>query len=152
MDRIAPQGAATSSLAPTNFEVREFTYEVPGTNTALDFIVFLDSPVEHQALGAAILSPIQWINKRIRDRGDGWLDHEDDPFESTVSGRCFIQIVSKKTNTGRSRMTYRTLLSVFEGMWNVLYASRQDLESCLRIRVAGLLAGFGTIRVEEPTG
>lgn len=99
-------------------------------------------------MGAALLSGMHWIRNRLLNKGDDWLDKEDDPFVSSVPGRCFIQIVTKKMDTGRSRMTYRTLLRVLEGMWAVLYAGGLDLESCLRIHVAGLLAGFGSVRVD----
>lgn len=104
-------------------------------------------------MGFAILSALRWIRVRLRDKGDDWLSHEDDPFISRVPGRCVIQIVPMKMATGRSRMTYRTLRNVFVGIWNALYTERLDMESCLRIHVAGLLAGFGTIRAEpEPRG
>ncbi|KAI4190615.1 MAG: hypothetical protein LQ348_003629 [Seirophora lacunosa] len=101
----------------------------------------MENPIDRRAMGAAILSALQWIRERLRDKGDDWLDHEDDPFLSTVVGRCYIQIVTTKTETGRSRMTYRTLLTVFEGIWNALYVERLTMEACSRIHVAGLLAG-----------
>ncbi|KAL8835313.1 MAG: hypothetical protein Q9170_003368 [Blastenia crenularia] len=140
--------AGTSALVPQNSHVREFPYDVPGTNTVLDFVVFLENPIERQALEVTILRAIQWILNRL-DKGDSWLDKKDDPFVSAVPGRCYIQIMSKKTSTGRSRMTYRTLLSVFKGLWHALYIPRLDFETCLRIQVAGLLAGFGFVRVED---
>ncbi|KAL8897440.1 MAG: hypothetical protein Q9207_007220 [Kuettlingeria erythrocarpa] len=142
-------GPHSAVISPTNlsFPVREINYEIPRTNIGLDLIVFLENPIERQAMGAALLSGMRWIRERLREKGEGWLDKEDDPFVSSVPGRCVIQISSKKMGTGRSRMTYTTLLRTFEGMWAVLYAGGLDNETCLRIHVAGLLAGFGGLRV-----
>lgn len=50
-------------------------------------------------------------------------------------------------------MTYRTLLNIFEGLWEALYEEAFEFETCFRVRVAGLLAGFGIVRVEDvPAG
>ncbi len=148
VDYIFPHFSAVTSPTNLTFPVREINYNVPQTNIGIDFIIFLENPIERQPMGAALLSGIRSIRDRLREKGDDWLAKEDDPFVSSVPGRCFIQIVTKKMSTGRSRMTYRTLLRVLEGMWAVLYAGGLDMESCLRIHVAGLLAGFGSVRVE----
>ncbi|KAI4180888.1 MAG: hypothetical protein L6R41_006964 [Letrouitia leprolyta] len=139
---------------PQNYNVREFTYEVPHTNTALDLIIFLDNPIEHTPFGVAVRSGIYRIKNRLNSpKGDSWLDNEDDPFISTIPHKCHIQIMSKKMESGRSRMTYRTLLNIFEGLWEALYEEAFEFETCFRVRVSGLLAGFGIVRVEDvPAG
>lgn len=46
-------------------------------------------------------------------------------------------------------MTYKTLNNIFEGLWEALYEEVHEYETCLRVRVAGLLAGFGIVRVKD---
>ncbi|KAL8953163.1 MAG: hypothetical protein Q9222_000984 [Ikaeria aurantiellina] len=132
--------------SPANPETRVFTYDVFETDVSIDFILFLRHPLERQALGAAIYSGRRWLYNRIDEEGDDWVQDEDDPFVSTVPGRCYIRVDSLKTNTVRRRLTYRTLLTVFDGLWQALYLGRQEQELSMRIKVAGLIAGHGAIR------
>lgn len=128
-----------------------FSYEIPGTDISIDVVLFIYHPIERAALGAAIFSGRRWLEGRLGEKGDDWLNDEDDPYLSAVPGRCYIRMDSKKTPSGRSSMTYRTLLSVFEGLWAVIYLERRDYELSLRIHVAGQLAGYGAIRIRDVT-
>jgi len=127
-----------------------FNYEVHGTNVAIDFILFLDKPIQHHPMGLAILKGKRWIEQRLIEKGDDWLAAKDEPFVSTVLHECWLRFDSKKAPDGRSRLTYKTLLSVFDGLWNVLYLLRNNSAGSMRIKVANLLAGFGAISVEPP--
>ncbi|KAI4173450.1 MAG: hypothetical protein LQ343_002983 [Gyalolechia ehrenbergii] len=137
-----------STLTPTNApEIRILHYNVPETNVDMDFILFLDQPIDDSAFGLAIRQGILRIRDRLVSQGDAWLTRDDDPYLSTVPGECTVRIDSLKTATGRSSMTYRTLLAAFVGLWNRLYVERQEWEVSLRIQVAGLMAGYGTVWV-----
>jgi len=127
-----------------------FSYEVLGTNVAIDFILFLDKPIEHHSLGVAILNGKRWIEQRLGEKGDDWLAPEDEPIVSTVLHECWLRIDSKKAPNGRSHLTYKTVLSVFNGFWNVLYSLRNNYAASMRIKVADILAGYGAISVEPP--
>lgn len=127
-----------------------FKYDVHGTNVAIDFILFLDKPIEHHPIGLAILQGKNFVEQRLSEKGDDWLAKEDEPIVSTVLHECWLRIDSKRTPDGRSRLTYKTLLAVFDGLWNVLYLLRNDSAGSMRIKVADLLAGYGAIAVEPP--
>lgn len=140
---------ATNLVSALRADAEVFSYEILGTDVSMDVVLFLHHPIERAALGAAIFSARRWLQNRLEEKGDDWLSDEDDPYVSTVPGKCYIRMDSKKTATGRSSMTYRTLLSVFEGLWGAIYLERQELELSLRVNVAGQLAGYGAIRVGD---
>lgn len=147
-DRV--RGNSTlSSIAPLNDHVRAFTYDVVGTNVAVDFIQNLDEPIERDVLGLVILNAKAWLRRRLKNEGDDWLPPENDPFASVVADLCHIRIDSVRSDTGRSRMTYTTLLSVMEALWNVMYLTRAESEAVIKIHVAGILAGHGAVTVKE---
>ena len=116
----------------------------------VDFILNLENPIDRQALGLAIYTGKQRIRDRLEEEGDDWLAGEDDPFISTTAGKCWIRVDSAKSPDGRSRMTYRTLLAVFEAFWNVLYLLRDEKEASMRIKVANIVSGFAAARVSGP--
>ena len=126
-----------------------FSYDVLGTDVSIDVVLFIHHPIERAALGAAIFTGRRWLESRLEEKGDDWLSDEDDPYLSAVLGRCYIRIDSKKNASGRANMTYRTLLSVFEGLWAAIYLERREQELSLRIQVAGQLAGYGAIRIRD---
>ncbi|KAL9594807.1 MAG: hypothetical protein Q9219_006821 [cf. Caloplaca sp. 3 TL-2023] len=143
---LSPSTNLTTNLtAPT--EVLELPYDIPHTDISLIILLFINEPVERQALGAAIYSGRRWIARQIKEQGGGWLDDSDNPYVSTVPERCFIRIDSKKTEAGRAKMTYWTLLKVLEAMWTVLYLERRERELSMRIDVAGIVAGYGRVSV-----
>ncbi|KAG6999210.1 hypothetical protein G7Y79_00036g071660 [Physcia stellaris] len=146
---LTTSGNATNLLSALRTDAEVFSYEILGTDVSMDVVLFIHHPVERAALGAAIFSGRRWLETRLQEKGDDWLSDEDDPYLSIVPERCYIRVDSKKTRSGRSSMTYRTLLSVFEGLWAVIYLGRRDYELSLRIHVAGQLAGYGAIRIRE---
>ena len=115
----------------------------------MDVVLFIHHPIERAALGAAIFSGRRWLEGRLDEKGDDWLSDQDDPYVSVVPGKCYIRLDSKKTASGRSSMTYRTLLSVFEGLWAAIYLEGREFELSMRIHVAGQLAGYGAIRIRD---
>lgn len=127
-----------------------FHYEVLGTNVVIDFILFLDKPMQHHPIGVALLNAKRWLEDRLKEKGDDWLAVEDEPFVTTVLHGCWLRIDSIRAPNGRSRMTYRTLQSVFDGLWNVLYLLRNNSAGSIRIKVANILAGHGAVSVEPP--
>ncbi|KAL9002127.1 MAG: hypothetical protein Q9188_004929 [Gyalolechia gomerana] len=148
-----PCNRTNSTLTPTNApEIRVLHYNVPESNVDMEFVLFLDHPMDDSAFGLALRQGIVRIRDRLVIQGDDWLTRDDDPFLSIVPGECSIWIDSLKTATGRSSMTYKTLLAAFVGLWNRLYVERQEWEVSFRIQVAGLTAGYGTVRVPQGPG
>ena len=117
---------------------------------AVEFILFLENPIDRHALGLAIYTGKKRLWDRLDEEGDDWLAGEDDPFISTTAEKCWIRVDSAKGPGGRSRMTYRTLLAVFEAFWNVLYLLRNEKEASMRIKVADIVAGYAGVRVSSP--
>ncbi|KAL9031288.1 MAG: hypothetical protein Q9196_000670 [Gyalolechia fulgens] len=130
-------------------DMRIIQYTVPETNIDIEFVLFLHDPIEGPAFELAIKQGVQRVRDRLVDQGDEWLPRNDDPYFSAVPGKCSIRVSSIKTEGGRSRMTYKTLLAAFLGMWNALYVQGEEWEVSFRIQVAGLTAGHGTVRVPE---
>ncbi|KAL9630300.1 MAG: hypothetical protein Q9204_004792 [Flavoplaca sp. TL-2023a] len=137
----------------TNEEVRLIHYSLPHTNIDLDILLFLEDPLSRPALGRTIHQAISRAQARLDILGDDWLSGSDDPFlvTNTVSGKCFLRIESRK-ESGRSRMTYKTLVGVFLGLWNVLYMEHEAWAVSLRVMVAGVVAGHGAIADHELLG
>ncbi|KAL8966571.1 MAG: hypothetical protein Q9197_005909 [Variospora fuerteventurae] len=133
-------------------DIRVLNYNVPDTNVDMEFILFLRDPIEASVLKQALGSGVFRVRDRLLTQGDDWLPRRDDPYFSIVPGKCIVRIESVKTASGRSSMTYKTLLAAFVGMWNLLHVEDQDWEASFRIQVAGLTAGHGTVRVPELPG
>ncbi|KAL8648964.1 MAG: hypothetical protein Q9210_004680 [Variospora velana] len=133
-------------------DIRILKYNVPETNVDMEFILFLRDPIEGSVLQAALSQGVIRVRDRLITEGDDWLLRRDDPYYSVVPGRCIVRIESSKTASGRSSMTYKTLLAAFVGMWNRLYVEGEEWEASFRIQVAGLIAGHGTVRVTELPG
>ncbi|KAL8936160.1 MAG: hypothetical protein Q9216_005079, partial [Gyalolechia sp. 2 TL-2023] len=109
--------------------IRILHYIVPETNVELEFILFLRDPIESDIFSLAIQQGIQEIRGHLIYEGDGWLKQEDDPFFSIVPGRCSVRVDSVKRASGRSNITYKTLLASFVGMWNRLYVEEEEWEN-----------------------
>lgn len=118
----------------------------------MEFILFLRDPIEDSVLKQALGLGVFRVRDRLLTQGDDWLPRRDDPYYSNVTGKCTVRVESVKTTSGRSSMTYKTLLAAFVGMWNLLYVEDQEWEASFRIQVAGLTAGHGTVRVPELPG
>lgn len=58
-----------------------------------------------------------------------------------------MRIGSEKTDSGRSKMTYKTLFAAFVGLWNRLYVEKEPWAVSFKIQVAGMVAGHGSIKV-----
>ena len=84
------------------------------------------------------------------NKGGGWLDPEDDPFITYMVGQCWIRMDSVKTASGRSRLTYKTMLAVYHAYWVVFITMNHAKEGAMRVKVAGILAGYGAMGVKVP--
>lgn len=148
-DTIRAFRVGNNSIIPsqryTGEDVRLEHYEVPHTNIDIDILLFLRDPMDREALGLTLRHGISWTQARIENQGDAWLAKDDDPFYSTAQGKCFIRIDAQKTASGRSMMTYKTLLAVFLGLWNALFLTREEWAVSFRFQVAGMTAGHGAI-------
>ncbi|KAL8702862.1 MAG: hypothetical protein Q9201_003975, partial [Fulgogasparrea decipioides] len=137
-------------LTSSRNDVRVFAYDVPGTNVALNFILFVDRPIDRLGLTIAIESGHRWLRRRLDEKGDDWLAPEDDPFISLSRGKCYLRIDSVKAPSGRSRLTYRTLLAVYEGYYEAFISHRNEIEGSIRIKVADIIAGHGAASIKLP--
>ncbi|KAI4194617.1 MAG: hypothetical protein LQ350_007672 [Teloschistes chrysophthalmus] len=95
-------------------EYDTFIYNIPYSNIDVDFIVWLKKPVDRQSLGLAILSGQRYLRNRIITGGERWIQAEDDPFVSIIPNHIWLRNDSTKTASGRTKMTYVTLLRVYE--------------------------------------
>lgn len=118
---------------------------------AIEFVLYLERPVERHALARALLNGKIKIQDHLNAYGDSWLEAEDDPYISASPEECYIRVEATVAPSGRTRMTYRTLLRIYDAYWTVLYLSRMENEGTMRITVADQVAGYGIIRVKDPT-
>ncbi|KAL9583693.1 MAG: hypothetical protein Q9212_002559 [Teloschistes hypoglaucus] len=128
-----------------------FLYRIPYSNIDISFIVWLKKPVDHQSLGLAILSGQRYIRNRIISQGERWLQAEDDPFVSIIPDQIWLRNDSAKTSSGRCKMTYVTLLRVYEAYMTVLYEGKRSLEASMQVRVANVVAGHAALSKELKT-
>ena len=122
---------------------------MPETNLDIDFILWVEKPINRDALARTLLIGKVRVLERLRDEGDDWLTAEDDPFEVSMPERCYLRIDSAKASDGRRLMTYQTLWNVFQGLWEVLFLGKEEKEGSLRIKVANIIAGHGAISAKE---
>ena len=120
------------------------------TNLAIDFALYDDHPLNLDALRLAISSGQRWLGDRLVLHGNDWLSPTDNPFTSSIHGRCFIRIDSLKAPGGRSRMTYRTVLDIYDAYEEVFIAQGNAAEGAVRMSVAGIIVGHGAVTVEDP--
>lgn len=127
-----------------------FVYRIPYSNIDVDFIIWLKKPVDRQSLGLAILSGQRYIRNHIISQGEGWIQAEDDPFVSIIPDHIWLRNDCAKTSSGRSKMTYVTLLRVYEAYMKVLYDGKMCLEASMQVRVANVVAGHAALSVRAP--
>ena len=136
--------------SPSALPPRTFTYEVPMTNIEIDFALYDDHPLDREALWLAINSGQQWLREYLAAHGDGWLSPTANPFTSSIHGQCFVRIDSLKAPNGRLRMTYKTVLAIYEAYAVVLFEQGNEAEGAMRMRVAGIVVGHGSVTVNNP--
>lgn len=129
---------------------RTFTYEVPMTNIAVDFALYDDHPLDRVALGLAIKTSQRWLRAHLAAHGDDWLSPTDNPFISFIIEKCFLRIDSLKAPNGRSRMTYRTVIAIYDAYTEVFLEQGNAVEGAMRMSVAGIIVGHGIITVNNP--
>lgn len=125
-------------------------YRVPYSNIDIDFILWIDKPVDRQSLELAILSGQRSIRNRIISQGEDWIQPEDDPFVSVIPDEIWLRNDSSKTYGGRRRMTYTTLLRVYEAYWRVLFYGKRNCEASMQIKVANVIAGHAALSTKAP--
>ncbi|KAL8659918.1 MAG: hypothetical protein Q9202_006899 [Teloschistes flavicans] len=125
-------------------------YRVPYSNIDIDFILWIDKPVDRQSLELAILSGQRFIRNRIISQGEDWIQPEDDPFVSVIPDEIWLRNDSSKTYGGRRRMTYTTLLRVYEAYWRVLFYGKRNCEASMQIKVANVIAGHAALSTKAP--
>lgn len=140
---LAHSNATALLLSSSNDDVSFYTYEVAGSDMEIDFIIWNDRRIEREALARGLLNGKLRVWQRLRDEGNDWLTANDDPFTVVIPEKCYIRIDSRKAPNGRRLMTYQTLLSVFDGLWDVLYIRKVEKEASIRFEVAGIVAGHG---------
>ncbi|KAL9589713.1 MAG: hypothetical protein Q9203_001484 [Teloschistes exilis] len=131
-EKLAASNITWPLQAHLDDEHDTFVYKIPYSNIDVDFIIWLEKPVDRQSLGLAILSGQRYIRNRIISQGEGWIQAEDDPFLSIIPDHIWLRNDSAKTSSGRSKMTYVTLLRVYEAYMKVLYEGKMCLEASMQ--------------------
>ncbi|KAL8795136.1 MAG: hypothetical protein Q9182_007565, partial [Xanthomendoza sp. 2 TL-2023] len=141
---------STTSLTPLNNPPHALTYEVPMTNIAVEFFLYDDRPLDRVGLRLAILKGQTWLRERLATKGDDWLSPTHNPFESFTQGHCFLRIDSLKAPNGRPRMTYKTVLAIYDAFSEVFVARRNEMEAAMRMKVADIVVGHGAATLNNP--
>ena len=136
--------------SPLPPHVRTLTYEVPMTNIAIDFALYDNHPLDRDALRLAIHSGQQWLRAHLAAHGDDWLAPTHNPFTSSIHGQCYIRVISLKAPNGRSLMTYKTVLAIYDAYAEVFVEQGNEVEGVMRMIVANIIVGHGLVTAENP--
>ncbi|KAL8820906.1 MAG: hypothetical protein Q9223_000956 [Gallowayella weberi] len=141
---------STPSLTSLSNPPHVLTYEVPMTNVAVEFFLYDDRPLNRVALRLAIKSGQRSLREHLAAKGDDWLSPTHNPFISFTQGQCFLRIDSLAAPNGRLRMTYKTLLAIYDAFLEVFVIQRNEIEAAMRMRVADITVGHGAATLNNP--
>lgn len=95
-------------------------YRIPGTQTTLHFTIY-DHPMPSQLIKRTIQQLTAEMRAHLNREGDGWLSHEDDPYERGLPGCVFWAKSNQDPAPGihprRQHLTYGILNAVAAGLW-----------------------------------
>ena len=120
------------------------------SNIAVEFRLYDDRAIDRVALGLAIKTSQRWLRAHLAAHGDDWLSPTDNPFISYIIDKCFLRMDSLKAPNGRLRMTYRTVLAIYEAYAEVFLEQGNAVESAMRMSVADIIVGHGVVAVTNP--
>ncbi|KAI4281398.1 MAG: hypothetical protein L6R38_003732 [Xanthoria sp. 2 TBL-2021] len=140
----------TSNPSLTLFQDPHYSYHVPNTPISLILIRVHQHPIERAALFRTIFNTQQALRRQLSIEGNRWLDVDDDPYQvdDKRSGKCMIGMKSVHPGgNDRERLTYKDVLDVMQGLWDVLYLGRNGYNTIYQINNGTVLVGHGKIIV-----
>ncbi|KAI4220162.1 MAG: hypothetical protein L6R36_007814 [Xanthoria steineri] len=139
--------ATPIDIPPVN---THYSYHVPNTPITLILVIVHRSPIERPALFRTIFTSQQTLRRQLSQESNRWLDADDDPYQvdDKRSGKCMIGMKSVHVggNDGE-RLTYRDVLDVMQGLWDVLYLGRNGYNTVYQIKNGSVVVGHGKIIV-----
>lgn len=147
---LAPYITNTTSLVDFLVRGPAYRYDVPHSNTWLNFRFHGARKIEHKALILSLISAIDEIHTDIKMFGAGTHVNENKgPFNQHSRGCMFT--ISSTTNPDKvRRMTYSMRMDTLVGLYNVLVKAKRDEAAEFLIYYEGLgLVGVGTIDEER---
>ncbi|KAL8794093.1 MAG: hypothetical protein Q9195_003278 [Heterodermia aff. obscurata] len=135
---------------PNPLPARTFAYDIPMTNIAIEFALFDDHPLNRMALQQTINSGQRWLRAYLEAHGDSWLASKDNPLVSLIPDQCFIRIDSLKAPNGRARMTYKTVLAVYDAFEEIFIEQGNEVEGAMRMSVTDIIVGHGIVTIKNP--
>ncbi|KAL8991678.1 MAG: hypothetical protein Q9169_007752, partial [Polycauliona sp. 2 TL-2023] len=129
-----------------------YRYHVPDTTITLVLVLFRRSPIERPALFRTIFKAQQDLRRQLAnpEEGDRWLDMDDDPYQvdDRRSGKCMIGMSSIHPGADDGlRLTYKGVLDVMQGLWDVMYLGRHEYNAIYEIKNRTVVVGHGKIIV-----
>ncbi|KAL8991089.1 MAG: hypothetical protein Q9169_007951, partial [Polycauliona sp. 2 TL-2023] len=136
-----PGNPSLSLLQDTHYR-----YHVPDTTITLVLVLFRRSPIERSALFRTIFKGQQDLRRQLADTKEGnrWLDIDDDPYQldDRRSGKCMIGMSSIHPGAHDGlRLTYKGVLDVMQGLWDVMYLGRHEYNAIYEIRNGSVVVG-----------
>ncbi|KAL8953849.1 MAG: hypothetical protein Q9222_000295 [Ikaeria aurantiellina] len=124
-----------------------YSYSVPGTTISMVIVLAMHTPIERAAMGRTIFRAQQELRRMLENEGNRWLDVADDPYQvdDRRTGKCMIGM--KSVHVGGEdgdRLTYRTVLDTFQGLWDVLYLGRNEYTGIYQIKNGSVEVGHAT--------
>ncbi|KAL8850403.1 MAG: hypothetical protein Q9221_004635 [Calogaya cf. arnoldii] len=127
-----------------------YSYHIPNTPISLVLIQQPHRPIERPALFRTIFNAQQALRRQLSKEGNRWLDIDDDPYQvdDKRTGKCMIGMMSVRrgSDTGE-RLTYRDVLDVMQGLWDVLYLGRNGYNTVFQVKNGTVVVGNGKIIV-----
>ncbi|KAI4107311.1 MAG: hypothetical protein LQ339_002709 [Xanthoria mediterranea] len=150
-----PPASVTDNLFSNNpslslVQDTHYSYHVPNTPISLVLVLVRQSPIERPALFRTIFTSQQTLRHQLSQESNRWLDADDDPYQvdDKRSGKCMIGMKSVHVGgTDGQRLTYRDVLDVMQGLWDVLYLGRNGYNTVYQIKNGSVVVGHGKIIV-----
>ncbi|KAL9040009.1 MAG: hypothetical protein Q9180_002185, partial [Flavoplaca navasiana] len=127
-----------------------YRYHVPDSPISLLLIVHELHPIERPALFRTIFNAQQALRRQLSKEGDRWLDPDDDPYQvdDKRTGKCMIGMKSIHPGSkDGERLTYKGVLDVMQGLWDVLYLGRNGYNTIYQVKNGSLVVANGKIVV-----
>lgn len=143
-----------NSLTPrsnTTNEIIHLTHHIPSSPLTLTLLLNPSHPIARAPLGHTILRAQSLLRTYLSTHPDSYLTPEEwDPFETDYlrTGKCFIGLKSLKPGgPGQERLTFRGVLEVLGGLWEVMYLGRREWGAFLEVRNGTVVVGRGKVVV-----
>ncbi|KAI4169703.1 MAG: hypothetical protein LQ343_005525 [Gyalolechia ehrenbergii] len=116
-------GLALPSLRPRARHEKEISYRVPGTDTSLELLIYLDQPLSPGAVRDLLSRSLMEVNFILDIAGDGPVPMQEYDKEIKGTGRK-VRVDIFGGDATRELLTYDIVKDTLIGFWNQMVTNR----------------------------